>query len=310
MNYCFGQSVNVNILDEFVKYGNKAPSSHNAKMWDVSIHPEKGLIILKIDKQKMLPALDPSNRESWISLGAFCQNIKLVAKDYGYNTNIFRINDTVELYFSSINVELEETKIYKEILNERHTLRKEFRKDSIDSLINPILQKYSALIYFKNDTYLYDQLVSLSKKANYQQINDLNRRMELAEWINFEKNRFSGMNLSNLGLNFFERLFFRCFVRKKYFSNSKLIRQSYLTKTNSLYDKGAGFLLITSERNDKNNWFNSGILLEDIWVQLTELDIKVQPMSQVIEEEPYYSQIKKLLNIDGEIQMILRIGKT
>lgn len=309
MNYCLAQDLDANLLNEFVSYGNKAPSSHNAKMWDVRINSEEKSIILGIDEEKTLPAIDSNNREAWISLGAFCQNIKLIAKDYGYNANILKIDNTVKIYFDLIDTVSMRNNTYAKLINNRHTLRKGFKKDAIDSLIYPIQQKHSELIYLKNGSYLFDELVSQSKEANYQQINSSDRRMELAFWINFEKDRASGINLKNLGLNFFERQFFRCFVREKYFYDSKLIRENYVTKTNSLYDKGAGFLLITSQGNNEYSWFNSGILLEEVWIQLTALYINVQPMSQIIEEEPYYSQLKKILNINGEIQMVLRIGK-
>lgn len=36
------------LLEEFVKYGSKAPSSHNAKMWKVLIDKEKNTLYIYI----------------------------------------------------------------------------------------------------------------------------------------------------------------------------------------------------------------------------------------------------------------------
>lgn len=295
------------LLEEFVKYGSKAPSSHNAKMWKVLIDKEKSTLDICIDSTKIIPKVDPMNREAWISIGAFYQNCAFIAHDYGYETFLYNKKDTVVISFKEME-QITDTIKYRRAIEARKTTRKKFKKEDIDFIINPLLNKYNNVFYVRNDTELFEDIVQLSKKANAIQINNWDKRKELAECINFKKNELEKMNLKNLGLNTFERLVFKYFVNENRFTNSSFIRKQYLENTNSLYDQCSGFLIITSKNQNQKDWIESGILLEKIWIYLTQMNIAVQPISQVLEEEPYYSELKNKLLKNGEIQMILRLG--
>lgn len=293
-------------LEIFVAYGNKAPSSHNTKMWKTTLDENRKSIFISVDSAKIIPKVDPNNREAWISIGAFCQNVEYIAQDFDYKTSILMDNDTISLNFEK---ELNTTQKYAPLIEKRHTLRKPFKNQSIDDIIEPLLLNEQNLVYIKNSDELFKYLVSQSQKANIQQINNFEKRQELAECISLKKYESSSkMELKNLGLNYFERLLFKNFVKEKGFTNSEFIRKKYISQTNDLYDKCAGYILVLSDKNNNSEWFHSGMLLEKVWLFLTENEISVQPMSQIIEEEPYYTQFKGKLDLDKEVQMVLRVG--
>ena len=73
-------------------------------------------------------------------------------------------------------------------------------------------------------------------------------------------------------------------------------------------DTADGFLLVIAKDNSVKENMRAGIILENIWLNAADADIKIQPLSQILEEEPYKSNISNDLNINGEVKMILRTG--
>jgi hypothetical protein len=60
-----------------------APSGHNAQPWTVQVL-ERGHWIVGTDKRRWLPAVDPNNRETTLSIGAFLENLIIAAGLLGY----------------------------------------------------------------------------------------------------------------------------------------------------------------------------------------------------------------------------------
>ena len=59
-----------------------APSGHNSQPWCVHIDGP-GAWRVTIDESRQLPAVDPSNRELLLSMGAFIENLSLAAGSLG-----------------------------------------------------------------------------------------------------------------------------------------------------------------------------------------------------------------------------------
>ena len=60
-----------------------APSGHNTQPWRVHVHDEMDWMI-DLDPMRTLPVVDPGHRESWLSIGAFCENLERAARQLGY----------------------------------------------------------------------------------------------------------------------------------------------------------------------------------------------------------------------------------
>jgi hypothetical protein len=74
-------------LVEVLYYASLAPSGHNAQPWYVKVVNEKTCII-GLDPLRRLPAVDPNNRESLLSIGAFAESLSLAAGAKGYDTDM------------------------------------------------------------------------------------------------------------------------------------------------------------------------------------------------------------------------------
>ena len=73
--------------DDFYKiinYAVKAPSGHNTQPWFFTIHENS--IVVAPNFERRLPAVDPDNRELFISLGCAVKNLCIAANHYGYES--------------------------------------------------------------------------------------------------------------------------------------------------------------------------------------------------------------------------------
>lgn len=64
-----------------------APSGHNTQPWFVKYIEPYNWIICN-DKNRWLPVVDPTQRETILSIGAFLQNLEYAAGNLGYNCRI------------------------------------------------------------------------------------------------------------------------------------------------------------------------------------------------------------------------------
>ena len=65
----------------------KAPSGHNTQPWLFRV--QKDRIQILPDMSKSLPAVDPDNRELFISLGCATENLCIAAEAKGYTATVF-----------------------------------------------------------------------------------------------------------------------------------------------------------------------------------------------------------------------------
>lgn len=79
---------------EILYLASLAPSGHNTQPWFVKyIRPYHWII--GNDESKWLPAVDPTQRETILSIGAFIQNLEYAASHFGYacHWNIIAANN-------------------------------------------------------------------------------------------------------------------------------------------------------------------------------------------------------------------------
>ncbi|MGB3788781.1 MAG: hypothetical protein WA949_12275, partial [Phormidesmis sp.] len=120
-----------------------APSGHNTQPWFVQ-YLEPYHWIIGSDRQKWLPAVDPTQRETMLSIGAFMQNLDYAAGDSGY------LCDWHLLASTNQDEQVMEVKLIREAssnafditkIKNRRTVRAEFsngvlKKDDLNDLVS------------------------------------------------------------------------------------------------------------------------------------------------------------------------------
>ncbi|WP_294482291.1 hypothetical protein [uncultured Bacteroides sp.] len=300
------QTMMADQFDTIFAIAKRAPSSHNAQMWKIEKIDSCECTIF-IDNSVCLPQIDPNNRESWISIGAFVENCVDIGCDLGYDIAVQKYPQKVQL---RIVGRKKEENLYIPLINNRHTSRISFERKILDK----------QLLQFNNCLYI-PRLCEQGQKiadnifdANKQQIGNKKKAKELSEWmITSHKelhDRKDGLTPDMLGMHGFKKFLFLSLFNKHSIQSSQFEKQ-YLSSTRQQLDNCSGFLILFSKRQSReDDWFNTGRELERIWLDLTKKQIAVHPMSQSIEELDFYNNLKIILNDERDVQMILRVGYT
>lgn len=119
-------------------YASLAGSSHNSQPWKAEVFGQDSILVYA-DLTRSLPIVDKTNRELYVSVGAFIENFDIAARCMGYKTNI-RIDNSALVNNSAVaSIKLSKTaEVYdKSELREielRNTLRIPFEKREIKAM--------------------------------------------------------------------------------------------------------------------------------------------------------------------------------
>lgn len=324
LNFTIGKKIDVKTdihldgasseLSEILYYASLAPNSHNTQMWRVTLNPDKQKITICLDEKRALEQVDHGNREAYISIGAYVQNLLSAFEAYGYSTGL-EIKEPVSeelvevTYEKTANGSMRD-KMIGQILA-RHSDKRPFSEDEIDEAhVNALLNSTSGLYYFgsKSESYVY--LKESAMAAYVVQSSNQNARNELAEWLRFSDEealqKKDGLPAEQLGFSGLKKVFYYLFVSRKSAREDGFARQGNETARKQL-DHCAGFFVLTGQ-DSRRDLIQTGMELEKFWLNAVPYNIAVHPVSQALEEEPYKHEIQKKLGVSKPVQMVLRVG--
>lgn len=165
-----------------------APSTHNAQPWRFRLNMRENSIEICLDKTFVLPASDPTSRESLISLGCALENLVMSANSYGLGCRINFQNHSVKVWLTGLaRLNCLDQKILAAIKN-RRVNRGKF--DHAQQIPNEIVQKFKdaasasgLTIDFVTDTASRFAIAELQYFADRYVITKTNFRNELANYL-------------------------------------------------------------------------------------------------------------------------------
>jgi hypothetical protein len=89
---------------------------------------------------------------------------------------------------------------------------------------------------------------------------------------------------------------------------SQAFRRQSLERVVEQAGRCGGWFVVTSDGRDVPNMIATGRRFERFFLRLRERNIALHPMSQLLEEEPWRSQVPRALGIEQPVQFILRAG--
>lgn len=303
-------------LQDIIRMGTLAPSSHNAQMWKIKIIDENEVLVLW-DKNRKLESSDPQNREALISIGAFIENFVEGAKKYNYEVEVKAFdsfgedNSVAKLILSK--KEFSNTQNTIKNIEERHSVKTLFMKKDLDNKdLEAILDiNKNSIMYYdlesEKGNYLKDSVYkSFEKEALNKSVQD-----ELTKWIRVSdkeaKEKKDGMSAEMMGMGGIKKYFYYPLVTEKTIK-SNLYINSGIKVAKKQTENCSGYLTITSNSNSISDLIETGRVLEKILLKVNELKIAVHPMSSILHEEPWKAEISNKLGLTKPVQMVLRIG--
>jgi hypothetical protein len=292
-----------------------APSGHNTQPWFVQ-YLEPYHWIIGNDRSKWLPAVDPTQRETMLSIGAFIQNLEYAAGNFGY------VCDWNLLAKSSQDDRVVEVKLRKAPsakafdtakINNRRTIRSGFLGD----LLNPedvkdLIGSEPGLIHYLPSTSKESQFINQQTiEANRLQADRDPAQQELADWIRFSsrdaEKYHDGLTTAGMEIEGVSG-----WVVRNFYSRENVMKQDFRSRgidhIKQEVATSAGWILITSQENSVAALLETGRRMQRLFLTVREKGIAIHPMTQILEEASTQKILNQSIGISEPIQFILRAG--
>jgi hypothetical protein len=292
-----------------------APSGHNTQPWFVQYLAPFHWIIGN-DKSKWLPAVDPNQRETMLSIGAFVQNLEYSADSFGYicDWNLLAANNQDERVMEvKLTKQLSKKSFDTEQIKNRRTVRSGFQNDLLkkedsDYLIN---SEVEFIHYLPNNSkeskFISEQTIEANRLQTYRDA----AQQELADWIRFSSADAAkyrdGLTTAGMEIEGFSGFVVRNFYGKPDVMKTDF-REKGLDKVRTQVSESAGWILMTSKDNSPETLLETGRRMQRLFLKVREKGIAIHPMTQILEETATQETLNQSIGISENIQFILRAG--
>ena len=166
-----------------------APSGHNTQPWFVR-YLEPYHWTIGNDRTKWLPAVDPTQRETILSIGAFVQNLEYAAGSFGYGCDLKLLATTnQDELVMEVNLSKKASTNNFDIIKitNRRTVRSNFLRDllKLEDLTYLIDSEPEFIHYLPNTSkeskFIDEQTIAANRLQSYRDP----AQQELANWIRF-----------------------------------------------------------------------------------------------------------------------------
>jgi hypothetical protein len=292
-----------------------APSGHNTQPWAVRLLAPYHWRIDN-DPRGWLPVVDPTQRETMLSLGAFAQSLEYAAAHFGYQCR-WQVLATTCQAAEVLEVRLERRPgpAYPDLttLLGRRTLRPGFSAVRIQPAdVQQLTAGEAAYCHFlppASEPGRY--LTTATLLANRRQTAHDPAQRELAHWVRWEaaavQRHRDGLTAAGLGIGGPAGWLVRHF-----YDSARVLTPDFrargLTQVASQLATHGGWLVLTSPDESVADLLEAGRRLARIWLRAKALNIAIHPMTQVLEAAPGPAGLGQHLGLGAPVQVVLRLG--
>jgi len=295
---------------KILQFASLAPSGHNTQPWSIKVNrPDYWTV--KLAPDRLLPVVDPEQRESWLSIGAFSENLALAAGAYGYH-----VDQIVSSSAAAIDVRLKaspQIPFPLEKIEQRRTLKKNYLSSSLSKPdLSQLLGVQSTWCdYFPLDSSEGIFLSDITLEANRLQVWRDDAQAELADWIRWTRRdaalRQNGLTPAGMEMPDWLRWYAQYFLSKEDVLTANF-REQTLKMVEQQVKQGAGWLLIRSSSSSIADLVATGRIMQSIWLRAKAMNIAIHPMTQALEEAKPHGLLAGRFGHSEPIQFILRLG--
>ena len=291
-----------------------APSGHNTQPWFVQRLEPRHWIIGN-DKTKWLPAVDPRQRETMLSIGAFICNLELAAASLGYVCDWKLLAQTnQDKRVLDVQLARKTTPAFDtEKIKTRRTVRSHFqsdmlRKEDVSFLVNSEPDFVHYLPAKSEESQLLDtQTIEANRLQSYRDA----AQQELADWIRFssadaEIHR-DGLTTASMEIEGVAGWAVRNFYGKANVMKTDF-REKGIDNVKKQVAQSSGWILISSKDESVVTLLETGKRMQRLFLKVREKSIGLPPMTQLLEEASTRQTLNQSVGIGAPIQFLLRVG--
>ncbi len=258
------------LVEYIIRFGTLAPSTHNTQPWLVEVKNDE--IKVTPDLEKQIIVADPTNRDLYISVGAFIKNILLTCEALGIKTSLKlgRDSSTISLDFplkvSVLKPDLLDAILKRQNFRGFFEPNPDFRvaKQSIGEVLD---DNQNVKISLYEDKETIEKLAKLTAEGLEMAYAQKPFRTEIAGFINSNlSSKRTGLFGYSLRMNMLISIIIPKVLKKKDLG-PKLAKLNY-----SSFLSSPGVIVLSAPDNHKS-WLSTGLALEEILVRLTQEDI-------------------------------------
>lgn len=293
----------------------RAPSGHNTQPWQIKVL-EPGRWLLETVKERWLPAVDPLNREMYLSLGAFIANLKTAGRLYGQQVEVQLVAedffDTAVAFVQLYPVQPERDENILKEMQLRRTLRSGYLPHEITPEdVSYLTGGLPEIIYYSPASQEGRWLADGTIAANRQQVFHDDAQRELADWIRWSAKE-AAVHRNGLTPESMELPMLARWYAKAFFDQTSVMQQSFrestVAKVQEQVGCSGGWLIISSKDSTIASLLQAGEIFGELSLKARARQIALQPMMQILEEQPWKEQIAAQLSLTGNAQFIVRTG--
>ena len=292
-----------------------APSGHNTQPWFVQ-YLEPYHWIIGNDKSKWLPAVDPTQRETILSIGTFIQNLEYAAGSFGHVCQWTLLATTNQdervMEVKLFNGESKNNLAIENIKN-RRTVRSEFlgdvlKKEDLEYFVNSEPEFIHYLpASSKESQFINEQTIEANRLQSYRD----SAQQELANWIRFSSKDAvkyrDGLTTASLEIEGISGWVVRNFYGKDNVMKTDF-RERGIDRVRKEVSASGGWFLITSKDASVATLLETGRRMQRLFVKVRERSVAIHPMTQILEESSTRQTLNQSVGISEDIQFILRMG--
>lgn len=294
----------------------QAPSIHNTQPW--SFHIGDGRIELFADFARQLDVLDPTRRQLYISCGAALHELRVALRAAGYDATVSLLPEgetgdhlaTVVVQVGNAPTTDEQT--LAAAIPQRHTQREPFDSRKVDPKTLAELRSaaeaegaWLAVLHERDDEITLAVLLSHADQA---ESSDPAYQAELHNWRRSEPapDGIPDTAVPTIAAGRHSEVIVRDFTVGEPATTSTPIVSA--DPERQLPDERPALVILGTDADTPAQWLIAGQGLSGVLLRATELGLRASMLGQVIDLPGTRSQMRTLLRLIGEPQMVLRVG--
>jgi hypothetical protein len=294
-------------MQELVRYAILAASGHNTQPWQFAI--KENAIEIHPDYMRHLPAVDPTDRELWISLGCALENLLIAARVSGYAARVIypSANDFIRI---ELTTDKPQTNKLFDAIPLRQNTRSEYDGQPVKTAdldqVQAVSLEPGVVLHFVTNPSELETVLEYVNQGNLSQYADKEFVNELLHWLRFTKKEAlasrDGLYSAASGNPQVPRWLGQRVVggltpQQQADTDAKKLRSS------------PGAVVIASESEDKTAWVRTGQVYERMALTMTSLNIKSAFLNQPIEVAEVRRQFQSAIKLGNALpQLLVRFG--
>lgn len=294
-------------LLELVRFASLAPSGHNTQPWKFAV--KDTAIEIHPDFSRRLPAVDPHDRELWISLGCALENLLIAARAAGYRPEVTYPDAAVSIGVA-LNAATPMRTPLLSVIPERQNTRSIYNAQPLERTALTKLQAVAlepgVTLHFQLEAAELERVLEYVSLGNQSQFADKAFVTELLRWLRFTKKEAlasrDGLYSGASGNPQVPRWIGQIVVsgtkpQQQADGDAKKLRSS------------SGAVIIASATDTRSAWVQVGQVYQRLALEMTALGVKSSFLNQPIEVSDLRRQFQSAMNLGAALpQLLMRYG--